>query len=113
MPLSSRRARKIANMRQTYAGGRPRIPRPCPRCGAECVSARQAQAHCAAPESAKVCIDLALVSREIDQQRKLIDEEQDKKGYSSDAVRALRQSHLLDWIQAEIKRSLATYPRNP
>jgi len=103
----------MASMRQTYAGGRPRIPRPCPRCGAECVSARQAQAHCAAPESAEVCIDLAFVSREIDRQRKLINEEQDKKGWSSDKIRAFRQSNLLDWIQAEIKRSLARYPRNP
>jgi len=44
--LTSRAARKMAAARKTYAGGRPRIPTPCPKCGRPCASARKAQAHC-------------------------------------------------------------------
>lgn len=29
------------------AGGRPKIPTRCPRCGRQCESAREAWAHCA------------------------------------------------------------------
>jgi hypothetical protein len=44
--LTSRQARKLAAMRKTHRGGRPRIPTACPRCGVLCASARKAQAHC-------------------------------------------------------------------
>ena len=46
MKLTSRQARKLAALRKTRGGGRPRKITPCPKCGAECQSARQAQAHC-------------------------------------------------------------------
>jgi hypothetical protein len=46
MKLTTRQARKLASMRKTHAGGRPRKPTACPRCQAPCDSARQAQAHC-------------------------------------------------------------------
>jgi hypothetical protein len=44
--LTTRTARKMAAARKTYGGGRPTKPTPCPKCGAECPSARKAQAHC-------------------------------------------------------------------
>jgi len=37
-------ARKMAAARKTRRGGRPRVMRPCPKCGAE-LSARQMAAH--------------------------------------------------------------------
>jgi len=97
MKLTSRQARKLAGMRQTYAGGRPRIPRPCPRCGAECVSARQAQAHCAAPDPATIHIELTDLFREIRQRR-----EDFEKCYP-EGISGLKLAELFDWIEAELE----------
>ena len=36
--LSKSQARKMQAERQTRAGGRPRKPRPCPKCGVPCPS---------------------------------------------------------------------------
>lgn len=108
MTLSSRQARKLAGMRQTYAGGRPHIPRPCPRCGAECVSARQAQAHCAAPELGVGYIMLAHLSRQIYERRQENNEKRDTAGWYSKEISPREQFQLLDWIEAELKRILAT-----
>jgi hypothetical protein len=44
--LTTRHARAMAALRKTNGGGRPRKPTACPKCGAECESARKAQAHC-------------------------------------------------------------------
>jgi len=44
--LTTRQARKLAALRKTRNGGRPRKQTPCPRCHVICDSARQAQAHC-------------------------------------------------------------------
>jgi hypothetical protein len=44
--LSPSQAREMAAARKTNAGGRPRKPTPCPKCGKRCKSARQAQGHC-------------------------------------------------------------------
>lgn len=44
--LTTAKARKMANARETHAGGRPRIPTPCPKCSAQCDSYRKAMAHC-------------------------------------------------------------------
>jgi hypothetical protein len=97
MKVTSRQARKLAGRRQTYAGGRPRIPRPCPRCGAECVSARQAQAHCAAPEPATIYIQLASLSRQIRQRREDVE-----KCWPEGASRR-KLAELLHWIEAELE----------
>ena len=43
--LSTRRARKLSKMRKHFGGGRPAVPMPCPRCGAECASTRLALGH--------------------------------------------------------------------
>ena len=110
MILSSRQARKLASMRQTYAGGRPRIPRPCPRCGAECFSARQAQAHCAAPDPVDVYERLASLSRQIYQRRKENHEKRDTLGYyrHPETISIVKQFQTLDWIEAELKLILGT-----
>ena len=113
MKLSSRQARKLAGMRQTYAGGRPRIPRPCPRCGAECGSARQAQAHCAAPELGDFYIELAYLSRQIHQRRKANNEKLDTGRCYPEKIDPLRQFQLLDWIEAELKRILGRDESEP
>lgn len=39
-------ARALNAMRKTHAGGRPKKPTPCPRCGAKCAGARAARDHC-------------------------------------------------------------------
>jgi hypothetical protein len=44
--LTARAARKMQAARKTKAGGRPRVPTNCPKCGAECDSARAALGHC-------------------------------------------------------------------
>jgi hypothetical protein len=46
--LLSERARRNSGRRQTHGAGtgRPRIPRPCPRCGAIQPSATAARRHC-------------------------------------------------------------------
>jgi hypothetical protein len=44
--LTRTEARKMAAARKVCAGGRPRVPRPCPKCGKPCESARKALAHC-------------------------------------------------------------------
>ena len=46
--LTTREARKLSGARKTYAGGRPKKPTPCHKCGVECPGARIAQVHCAA-----------------------------------------------------------------
>jgi hypothetical protein len=42
--LTTRAARKMAAARQNFKGGRPRVMRPCEKCGIE-LSARQLLAH--------------------------------------------------------------------
>jgi hypothetical protein len=44
--LTTRTARKMAAKRKTKAGGRPRKPTDCPKCGAGCASYRKAMGHC-------------------------------------------------------------------
>jgi hypothetical protein len=44
--LTTSEARNMAAARKTRGGGRPRVPRPCPKCGMPCESARKALAHC-------------------------------------------------------------------
>jgi hypothetical protein len=44
--LTTRTARKMAAARKTNAGGRPRIPTPCPKCKTVCASYRKAMGHC-------------------------------------------------------------------
>ena len=48
--LTESEARDMAALRRRPSGGRgggrPCVPRPCPRCGAVCPSARGAMAHC-------------------------------------------------------------------
>lgn len=44
--LTTREARKMAAARENKRGGRPKIPKDCPKCGAPCDSARKALAHC-------------------------------------------------------------------
>jgi hypothetical protein len=45
--LTKTAARKMQAARLTRAGGRPRVPRPCPKCNTECSSTRAAMGHCA------------------------------------------------------------------
>lgn len=44
--IASRCAVLMVSKRRTDAGGRPKTPRPCPRCGAMCAGTREARAHC-------------------------------------------------------------------
>lgn len=44
--LSTRRARRMARARKTHGGGRPKVPRHCPKCGVACASTRAALGHC-------------------------------------------------------------------
>lgn len=43
--LTPGQARKMAAARKIRGGGRPKVPRQCPRCGAQCPGAREAQMH--------------------------------------------------------------------
>ena len=38
--------RRLAAMRKTHGGGRPKIKTRCPKCRTICASAREAKAHC-------------------------------------------------------------------
>jgi hypothetical protein len=44
--LTARTARKMSAARKVRRGGRPRVPTPCPRCGAMCPGRRLADVHC-------------------------------------------------------------------
>lgn len=49
--LGSEAARALAALRRTFGGGRPRVPKGCPRCGHPCESARAAWRHCVKPRA--------------------------------------------------------------
>jgi hypothetical protein len=40
----------MAAARKNFRGGRPRKPKPCPRCGTPCASTLEAAAHCVGPD---------------------------------------------------------------
>lgn len=43
---TSEEARRMAALRKTRAGGAPRKPTPCPKCGALCAGYNIARVHC-------------------------------------------------------------------
>ena len=47
MTNASDAARALNAMRKTHGGGRPKKPKKCAKCGAQCAGTRAAFSHCA------------------------------------------------------------------